>query len=217
MKQAKWILDYLSEQQIAEISNYVKASEQKTMGEIVPVIVRRSSQIRHVPVVVALLLLVVFLLVESSMTDFLFVWPGQLWWPVVFGVAWGLGLLLSKFRWVQRFFIPDADEIEQVLRRAQLEFFINRVDKTKEGTGILIFVSAMERRAFVWADGAVSEKVPAEEWDRIVDEMTGRFRQGDWFLGLKEAISDCGVILSKHFPSQKENPNELSNSLIVKD
>lgn len=217
MATSHWIKKYLSEEQIQGISKYVQQMEKNTAGEIVPVIVRRSSAIRHVPLVFSLLAMLVFLFVESSYTDFLFVWPWQLSWILVFIVFYFLGHLLMKSDWILRLFVPDGDEIDQVHQRAHLEFYENRVFQTQEGTGILIFISAMEKRAVIWADPKISSKVPQEEWDRIVQEMVKNLRANDWNLALREAIHDCGKILSQHFPLSGGGYNELQNGLIIKE
>ena len=60
----KWVKKYLSESEIADISKAVQAMEQATSGEIVPMIVHRSSAIRHVPVILGLSFALLFLGVE---------------------------------------------------------------------------------------------------------------------------------------------------------
>ena len=214
---SKWVSRYLTEKQIQEISEHVRATELKTMGEIVPVIVRSSSAVRHVPLTVALSLMLLTLLLELPYLDLFFQGAWVLAWPVLFLFFYGLGLLAAKLHWVQRVFVPNQDEIEQVEDRAEREFFLNRVHLTEGKTGILIFVSVMERRAVILADSAINEKVGPDEWDQILHDLTIRLREGSWDLAFNEAIARCGVVLSKHFPAQKENPNEITNHLIIKN
>jgi putative membrane protein len=136
---------------------------------------------------------------------------------ILFFLFFGLGLLLAKLHWVQRVFVPNQDEIEQVEDRAEREFFLNRVHLTEGKTGILIFVSVMERRAVILADAAINEKVGPEEWDSILHDLTARLKEGSWDLAFKEAIARCGAVLAKHFPAEKQNPNEITNHLIIKN
>src|SRR5690606_37989 len=63
---------------------------------------------------------------------------------------WVIGVLLSplvirlaRSESVQRALVPDQDQELEVLTRAQLEFELNRVDKTHASTGVLIFISLM--------------------------------------------------------------------------
>ena len=65
MKQSNWISKFLSEQEISSITDAVKNAESKTSGEIVPVIVRRSSSVGHIPVLLTSLLVVLFFLLNG--------------------------------------------------------------------------------------------------------------------------------------------------------
>lgn len=215
--QVQWISRYLSTKQIQEISDYVQATELKTMGEIVPVIVRRSSAIRHVPLAVALSLMLFVVLLDLPYLDLFFHGAWTLAWPVLFLLFYVVGLLMARCHWVQRVFVPNQDEVDQVEDRAEREFFLNRVHLTEGKTGILIFVSVMERRAVILADTAINEKVGPEEWDSILHDLTARLKEGSWDLAFKEAIARCGAVLAKHFPAQKQNPNEITNHLIIKN
>lgn len=211
-----WVEKYLSQKQIDEVSDVVQLAEAKTMGEVVPVIVQRSSAIRHIPLSISLVLLVVFIFIESAFTEALHTWMGLMIWPLAFAVFFTAGNWLTHFFCIQRVFTPNQDEAEQVFARAQLEFYLNRVNHTSASTGILIFISAMERRAIILADKSINEKVTQEVWDKVTHKMIQTLKTGDWSLALKQAVEDCGAILATHFPSQASNPNELSNKLIIK-
>ena len=213
----KWIQRYLSEEDIRKVSVAVQEAEAKTSGEIVPVIVRRSSTIGHVPLSLTLLFLVAALFVEFPTKDLLFVQPWIYVWPFLAVAFFFIAQFFSRSTRIQRMLTPNHDEVVQVHQRAQLEFFLNRVNMTSSSTGILIFISVMERKAVILADQGIAQKIKPETWQKLVNNLTYRLRQGQWSQGLMTAIHECGDILTTHFPIESHDQNELSNQLVIKE
>lgn len=223
MKQ-KWITKYLSEEQITEISKAVTQAELGTDGQVVPMIVRRSSAIRHVPVVLGLSFVVVFLGIEmlgingwyfSDLLPFLLShWAYQLGLLVLLlALAWGL----SHLHPVQRLLTSDEDERDQVERRAQLEFFLHRLNHTHKKTAVLIFISVMERRAVILADEGIAKVLPPNTWNEVLKPLTEYLHKGSWADGFQDAIRRSGELLKQNFPQAAANANEISNHLIIKE
>ena len=227
MKQSKWISKFLSEQEISSITDTVKNAESKTSGEIVPVIVRRSSSVGHIPVLLTSLLVVLFFLLNGFnfldhefkiyFSNSLAIIGPYLALTVLTALFYFISLKLSCCNCIQRFFITDEDMSSQVSERAMLEFYLNHVTKTEFKTGILIFISLMERQTIVMGDEAVSKKIPKETWQEIVNLIVQAIKENKTSEGLKSAIAKCGEILSQHFPSQPKNPDELENHLVIKE
>lgn len=213
----KWLSKYLTDEDVKKISEAVHQAEETTTGEIVPVIVRRSSAIRHIPLTLTLILLVILFFIEFPFKDLLFVSPWIYLWPVFAVLFYLLALVLTKHKTIQRIFVPDADEHDQAFQRAQLEFYLNRVSDTQKETGILIFVSVMERKAFILADRGVSEKIAPAVWQELVHELSQKLHKGEWSQGFQDCIRQCGQILTTHFPIQGEVRNELRNDLVIKE
>lgn len=213
----KWIQRYLSQNDIQRVSQAVQEAETKTSGEIVPVIVQRSSTVGHVPLALTLLFLVAALFVEFPTKDLLFIRPWIYVWPFLAVTFFFLAQFFSRSTRIQRMLTPNQDEVAQVYQRAQLEFYLNRVNMTTSSTGILIFISVMERRAVILADQGIAQKIPQETWQKIVNSLTFKLRKGQWSPGLLTAIHDCGEILTTHFPIESHTKNELSNQLVVKE
>lgn len=213
----KWIGKYLSEADIKKISSVVAQAEKHTSGEIVPMIVLSSSSTGHVffSLTMFLLVLGVSALVPISNLvadgEILYVLPGMV---IIFTI---LSFWLSRFHVMQRFFIPRADRAAQVWRRAWSEFALAKISKTEQRTGVLVFVSIMERKAVILADEQALENCPQDCWKEIVSEMGGSLKRGDWVQGFEKAIARCAETLAKHLPASQQNVNELPNSLIIKE
>jgi putative membrane protein len=118
---------------------------------------------------------------------------------------------------VQKLLVPEKDEMEQVHQRACLEFYLNRVQGTSKRTGVLIFVSVMEKKAVILADEGISSKLPPETWDHLLVDFRVKLNQGQWVEGFTEAIRECGKHLKTHFPISTPSGNQLKNHLVVKE
>ena len=213
----KWIDRYLTSDQIKKIAEAVSGAEEHTVGEIVPVIVSKSSTIGHVKWILTGFLTVVFITLESFYLHHRGGIQSDWLLPAAFLLAYGVSIGLSRLLWFQRVLTANEDEIRQVHDRAELEFYRAQIKKTSRRTGILIFVSVMERRVVVLADEGIAAHYPQETWDEVVALLVGEFKKGKIFDGFEKAIQKCGEILQTKLPATHHNTNELANSLIIKE
>lgn len=213
----KWSRGYLKPERVQLVEDAVKAAELKTSGEIVPMIVRRSSTVGHVPLLLMSILVSMFMIVDGP--GWQYAWLGEHWaWYLLDAVVLLLvSTSLSRLEIVQRLLTTNADQTDQVEMRAEVEFFESSVHVTDDDTGVLLFVSLMEHRAVVLADKGIDAKVPSETWDEVCRLMTDGIRKGHVGLGLVAAIERCGEILAEEFPIEADGENELRNNLIIKD
>jgi len=221
----RWVKKYLNEKEIADISNAVRAAELETSGDIVTMVVRRSAAVRHVPIILSLSLALLFLGLQfigvngwylSDSLPFL-----DRHWTFQFVFILLLALLAwwpAHFHPVQRALTPTEDEKEQVEKRAQLEFFLHRLNRTHKKTAVLIFVSVMERRAVILADEGIAKKLPGNTWNEVMGPLSAHLRKGEWGTGFQDAIRRSGELLKAHFPAEKGTvTHELGNHIIIKE
>lgn len=208
-----------SEQDLAKIREAVQAAERRTRGEIVPMVVPASGrygEARHrAGLAVALLALAVLITLDHG-------W--DLWWWSRRPAGWillGPVLAYSLGQWAGllpgciRLFASDARMSQKVRRRAEQAFYQHGLHKTKEGTGVLIMMSLLERRVQVLADRAINDRVPPGTWDRLVAGLVEGIRAGRPTEALCQAIACCGDLLAAHFPAREgDNPDELEDDLI---
>ena len=98
---------------------------------------------------------------------------------------------------------------------AEEEFFKLGIDKTRDNTGILIFILLESRQFYILADKGINEKVETKTWDSIKDQMQEMFLKGNFSKGIIHGVEEVGKILSKHFPIKPDDTNELSNRVII--
>ncbi|WP_413557917.1 TPM domain-containing protein [Bdellovibrio sp. HCB209] len=211
-----WINKYLTDKEIEQVSEVIHKVEEHTDGEIVPVIVKSSSSVGHVPLTLTLLLLLVLVIVELPFADLLWATPWVYVWPFLIVAVYYFSFAMAKLPFIQKIFVPERDELDQVHQRAQLEFYLNKIHRTNHGTGILIFVSVMEHKAVILADEGINSKLPPETWNVILDNLGAKLKSKQWSQGLTEAIESCGQHLQKHFPHTDGGHNQLKNHLVIR-
>jgi putative membrane protein len=208
-----------SEHDLTKIRDAVRAAERRTRGEIVPMVVPASARYREswhlTGLVVALLALSAFLAFEYG-------W-GPHDWPrthpgwIVLGVlvAYLVGHAVGTLHGCVRLFTSQERMATKVRRRAESAFHEQGLHKTREGTGVLIFLSLLERRAQVLADRAIHERVPPGTWDELVKDLVRGIHDGQPTDALCRAIARCGDLLAPHFPAKEgDNPNELPDDMV---
>ncbi len=209
-----WLKPYLQPAQLSTIAAAIHQAEATTSGEIVPMVVRRSAGTGHVTVI---LVLAAWLLYFGALAAG-WIQPHAMYLhllPLV--LASLLAVVLGQLPLLQRWLTSDQDLARQVYLRAQAEFFAAGLNKTANATGILLFVSLMERRAVVLADQTIATKVTPETWETVVSLILAQLRRRDLGRGYAEAIAHCGSLAQAHFPIAADDRNELKDALIIKE
>ena len=85
---------------------------------------------------------------------------------------------------------------------------------TKDGTGILIFISMLEQRVELIADKGIAEKVESDFWQKLVNNIISGIKEKRMVASLCESIKECGDLLAADFPRQTDDENELSDGII---
>jgi putative membrane protein len=208
-----------SEDDLRKIREAVQAAERRTRGEIVPMIVLASGIYRDARHIAGLLTAVVMLIIVMSVE---MGWGGS----VADTQYWGLSVLAAVVGYAVgsyagstptgiRLFTSKARMAMKVRHRAERAFYEHGLHKTKEGTGILIMVSLLERQVQVLADRAINELVPEGTWQGVVQTIIRGIKEDRAVEGLCRAIMDCGELLARHFPvAGGPNPDELPDDLI---
>lgn len=199
----------------------VKEAERKTSGEIVPYVVGRSDGYEEAEWRAAGLfsiLLMMAVILHQSFTS--------LWLPfglveMLLGIllGGGIGMLLVQFvPAVKRLFAGKALIERRVAQRAAEAFITEEVFKTRDRTGILIFLSLLERKVLVVGDTGINAKVEKQDWHDVVERVVKGIREGKPADGLMEAIQLCGELLQKHGVTiRPDDQDELPDSLRLKD
>ena len=208
-----WARCYLEEKDLSLVTAAIKHAEDRAEGELVPVVVRSSTPLHGVITVCLLFCAAIFGFLQMHYFPQYEVWG----FLAAMLAALIVGFFISHIAVVQRLVLPDLDEEKAVHERAELEFYRLGVHQTEKKTGILIFISLLEKKVVILADEGISKVLPPETWSKIVITAVQGIRKGRLGDGLIHSIEACGELLAAHFPHPDGKKDELGNNLIFKD
>ena len=211
---------FITEQDYQRIDDAVKAAEAKTSGEIV-CMVRSASY--HYPMANVLGAATLTLPSALALTPVVggWFWLGtqHLWLFLgLFSLIFAASYVLVK-RWLalKRWFISTREINEEVEEAAITSFFGHGLHRTRDATGVLIYISVFEHKVWVLADQGINAKLDLGTWDGIVQTITRGIKGGQQAGAICDAVAQVGQLLEAHFPIQPDDTDELSNVIIADD
>ncbi|AZO10730.1 MULTISPECIES: TPM domain-containing protein [unclassified Mesorhizobium] len=197
------------------IAAAISAAEAKTDGEIYCVVARASdSYFFQAAFAVSLAALIVSLGVAYGL---------EAWWLTMrlphFVLAELLALasvlvLLWALPGLRIHFVPRRLRYQAAHDNAMKQFLARNVHRTAARTGVLIFVSIIERYAEVVADSGIDAKVGQHVWDGVVRDLTAHAGDDRLADGFVKAVESVGAMLAEHFPVTADDVNELEDHLV---
>jgi putative membrane protein len=197
-----------AEQQL--ISASIAAIERDTDAELVTVLAVRADHYAYIPTLwaAALALLTPGVLALTPL------WLGL--WDILL-LQWVVFVLLALvLRWQPLLvrLIPQRLKRWRAAHLARLQFLEHNLHRTKDATGVLIFVSEAEHYVEIIADSGINRHVHKDEWQSIIDAFVKRVRNDQIADGFLECIKSCGELLKTHVPATSQK-NELPNRMII--
>lgn len=107
----------------------------------------------------------------------------------------------------------EAHTRENHYERAKEVFHLLKMDNTKEGNGVLIYVAVHDRKFVICGDKGINDIVPENFWNSTKDIIESHFKNGHFKQGLVAGILEAGKELKSHFPWNPNDTNELSNEI----
>ena len=217
----------LKDQDFEKITDTVAKVEAKTTGEIALAVTAESGRYCFWELLAANCFAALVLIVLLPFADKILALYRRLYWqnepswilPLVFIITCiasvKIAFYLANIPFIDRLIIPPSVRRSSVTNRALRYFTESGIYDTAEHSGILIFVSYMERQVRIIADSGISKKISQDLWNLIADELSENIRKGDTALAFTSAIEKCGDLLAENFPPHEENPNEIPDGLVI--
>jgi putative membrane protein len=188
--------------------------ESKTIGEIVIMVVDHSDHYIEAEVLGSVLLGSLLSLILTVLFFHSSIWS---YIPLSFLFFFPCWLLFIKVEVLKKRFIGTRRKEEAVRLRAERAFFERGLYKTKKNTGVLFFLSLLEKKVWVLADKGIYEKMDQETLNRFANEVSSGIREGRACEALSQAIREIGGLLSQHFPITSNDTDELPNEVVVEE
>lgn len=212
----------LSKKEKDLIAQSVANAEKNTSGEIAVVVAKQSSEYAiyelTFAVIIGLLSMVLSLIFFPQIDTFIknMFWSNS---PILTTSIIGLGAFvviiifyfLANIPFVDRLIIPKSVKEQKVKEKAQLCFVEYGVSKTRDRTGVLIFVSNLEKKVLILADTGIAQVYSNQSWQKQVDRIITGIRTNNFATELREVITEIGQVLSQNFPIKSDDTNELSD------
>ncbi len=202
------------------IRDAVGRAEERTAGEIVPVVVPRSDDYEVAVwrgVGAATLVVLTGVLLTLQFYDG---W-GLGWlfapWGVALSVlvAGTVGGVLARYVYPLQRLLVGSDRLDEIVHRRAMQAFVEEeVFDTRDRTGILLFVSLREHRIEVLGDAGINRQVEPDDWANVVARIQRGIQNNNLTEGLVEAVETCGGLLErKGVDIRPDDENELTDSV----
>lgn len=218
-----------SEADHALVTAAVAEAERNSDGEIVVVVAPRSDAYHdaglHYAVLGMLLVPIALAVMPQGMLDWglglVFGWnasPSRAALSLLLFVKLAVIFLIVRYALayvpLRMALTPGTTKTRRVRRRAVELFKVAAERRTTGRTGILLYVSMLERRAEIVADEAIHSRVTAEIWGEAMAVLIEQVKAGRPGEGVAAAVRKMGEVLAECLPPSLDNPNELSDRLI---
>lgn len=216
----------LDKDSLDEIQKAVQKAEAGTTGEIETAITAESAHYAFWELLASVCAAaVVFAVMVPFAGKFLrlyeyFTWTQRVWMlPAFYGFVCFVVIIAFFYLFnvpaLDRLVIPHIVRSSSVTKRALRHFTESGVYETSEHSGVLIFVSYLEREVRIVADRGISEKISQDLWNIIAEGLASDIKAGNAKEGFISAVQKCGDLLAQNFPAHDMNPDELPDGLAI--
>ena len=138
-------------------------------------------------------------------------WPFAAGWVAVDVVLlYALGIWIAKRSdVVRRLMTTRRERAEQVRRTAAAVFHERGVANTIGETGVLVYLSQLERRIEILADRGILLTVPALAWNQLLELARAHAGTAETLVEVVRALTP---LLEAHLPMREGDRDELSNA-----
>ena len=202
---------FFSVEEQERIRKAIADVEAHTSGEVATMVVDRSESYREAEILGAVLVAGLLALIVAVLFHHITIWS---YVPMVFVLFLPAWLLIRHIPRMGLPFVARRRIEEAVQGRAFRAFFEKGLHRTRDETGILIFISLLEHKVWILGDRGINEKIEPEFWRALAQQVAESIKANNASEGLIRVIAQCGEELRKHFPRKADDTDELSNLLI---
>jgi putative membrane protein len=200
------------------IAEAVREAEASTSGEIAVWLARRCDDYPHAAWKSAALGAVVAVFGAVLLRRLSHWWsPVDFEWALAAGLGAAGGYMVVSWSSTVRRWFATPEVMARRARAAAAEAFLElELWKTRERTGILLFLSLAERQAVVLGDSGIAARVPVGAWDDLVAELVRALHARESAEPICVAVRRCGELLRRAgFERRSDDSNEIADAVRV--
>lgn len=202
---------FFTDEAKTKIVGAVRDVESRSSAEIVVSVRARSDDYREIDLIAGLLLATITLVV-------LMYHPAELdedLMPVETLVAFVLGsILVNKIAPLKRAVISKKRRADRTLTAARAQFVEQGISCTRDRSGILVFVSELERAVCVVPDVGIDAGKLGDGWKACLALLEKAAAELD-VAAFTTALAALGPVLAEKYPRREDDVNELPDAPIM--
>lgn len=203
---------FFTREDLEKIKSTTHDVESHTIGEVAVMVVDSSSRYLEAEVIGGTVLGSLLSLLATVLFFHSSVW---FYIPLSFILFFPCSYIFSKLPALKSAFIGARRKNNAVKERALRAFYEKGLYKTRQNTGILFFISILERKVWVLADKGINEKITQETLNSFALTVSQGIKAGRSCDALCEAMRETGKLLAKHFPVTPGDTDELSDEVLT--
>lgn len=203
-------MNFMNDTDKARVRDAIAAAERKTSGEFVAVLAERSDHYLFFPMLwtaIASLIVPGAMLLAGADLSLLIIYAIQLAGFIVTALVFFQPSIRPRLA-------PAVFRHDYGHRFAHEQFFHQGVYRTRDHSGVMLFVSIAEHYVEIVADEGIHKNVGEAHWQQIVDKFIAEVKSGRIADGFVDAVGAIGNAMATHYPREADDTNELSNRLI---
>ncbi len=203
---------FFTEEERKHIKETTKNVESGTIGELAVMVVDSSDRYIEAEIIGGVLLGSLLSLIATISYFHSSIWA---YIPLSFIFFFLSRFIFKKVPVLKTVFIGIKRKEDTVKQRAVRAFYEKGLYKTKKNTGVLFFLSLLERKVWVLADKGIYEKIEQETLNKLAKNVSQGIRDGRACDALCEAMKEAGGLLAGHFPVTPGDIDELSDDVMT--
>jgi putative membrane protein len=192
----------------AAFTRAIESIEGASSAEVVVAVRRRSAPYLHVNLVIGTVVAIaglaatLFSAHEFALTSILID-------PFVVGIA--AGALVELLPGVKRLLSPRAMRRREVLRAARATFVERGVHRTRDRTGVLVYISWLEREVVLVPDSGIERVLAGDTGADAVRTLTAALSDGG--AAVARELGRLAPALAAGLPRRDDDVNELPDDV----
>lgn len=199
----------LTSEQESQIAAAVAAAERRTAAEFAVVITPARDDYTGFPLVWS----GAIALVAGGLTALLRPTVSVLDLCLVQGAAYALAAVLLSVLPIRARLAPPFVRRARAEAVAELQFAARVAERTRDGVGLLLFVSLAEHTAIIRVDHRIAAALAPSTWQTIIDDLVRDARSGRLAEAIIAAIDACATTLAPAFPPRPNQINEIADQV----